>query len=139
MPKPLVIVESPAKARTIAGFLGDDYHVESSVGHIRDLPSKGLSIDVDDHFTPTYEVHASKKDPSREHSNVRPDSSEVNAKLASRLAEREAGPDVMVVSGAVRSRQNRSATASGGRVNCDGQTRGSPGDGARRDVRRGRE
>ncbi|MCB0970287.1 MAG: type I DNA topoisomerase, partial [Acidimicrobiales bacterium] len=62
MSKPLVIVESPAKARTIAGFLGDDFHVESSVGHIRDLPSKGLSIDVDDHFTPTYEVHASKKD-----------------------------------------------------------------------------
>ena len=62
MPKPLVIVESPAKARTIAGFLGDDFHVESSVGHIRDLPSKGLSIDVDDHFKPTYEVHASKKD-----------------------------------------------------------------------------
>ncbi|CAN5907426.1 type I DNA topoisomerase [soil metagenome] len=62
MPKPLVIVESPAKARTIAGFLGGDYHVESSVGHIRDLPSKGLSIDVDDHFTPTYEVHSSKKD-----------------------------------------------------------------------------
>ncbi len=62
MAKPLVIVESPAKARTIAGFLGDDYNVESSVGHIRDLPSKGLSIDVDHHFTPTYEVHASKKD-----------------------------------------------------------------------------
>ena len=62
MSKPLVIVESPAKARTIAGFLGRDYQVESSVGHIRDLPSKGLSIDVDDHFTPTYEVHASKKD-----------------------------------------------------------------------------
>ena len=62
VPKPLVIVESPAKARTIAGFLGDDFHVESSVGHIRDLPSKGLSIDVDHHFTPTYEVHASKKD-----------------------------------------------------------------------------
>ncbi|MCU1350992.1 MAG: topoisomerase [Acidimicrobiales bacterium] len=62
MVKPLVIVESPAKARTIAGFLGDDFIVESSVGHVRDLPSKGLSIDVDDHFTPTYEVHASKKD-----------------------------------------------------------------------------
>ncbi|MCU1453372.1 MAG: topoisomerase [Acidimicrobiales bacterium] len=62
MAKPLVIVESPAKARTIAGFLGGDYVVESSVGHVRDLPSKGLSIDVDDHFTPTYEVHASKKD-----------------------------------------------------------------------------
>jgi DNA topoisomerase-1 len=62
VPKPLVIVESPAKARTIAGFLGDDFHVESSVGHIRDLLSKGLSVDVDHHFTPTYEVHASKKD-----------------------------------------------------------------------------
>ncbi|MCU1358273.1 MAG: topoisomerase [Acidimicrobiales bacterium] len=62
MAKPLVIVESPAKARTIAGFLGDDFNVESSVGHIRDLPSKGLNIDVDHHFTPTYEVHASKKD-----------------------------------------------------------------------------
>ena len=62
MPKPLVIVESPAKARTIAGFLGDAYNVESSVGHIRDLPSKGLSIDTEHHFEPTYEVHASKKD-----------------------------------------------------------------------------
>ncbi|MGI8755645.1 MAG: type I DNA topoisomerase, partial [Acidimicrobiales bacterium] len=62
MAKPLVIVESPAKARTIAGFLGNDFNVESSVGHIRDLPSKGLNIDVDHHFTPTYEVHASKKD-----------------------------------------------------------------------------
>ncbi|MEO9224269.1 MAG: type I DNA topoisomerase [Acidimicrobiales bacterium] len=62
MAKPLVIVESPAKARTIAGFLGGDFHVESSVGHVRDLESKGLSIDVDDHFTPTYVVHASKKD-----------------------------------------------------------------------------
>ncbi|MFN8017052.1 MAG: type I DNA topoisomerase [Acidimicrobiales bacterium] len=62
MPKPLVIVESPAKARTIAGFLGGEFNVESSVGHIRDLPSKGLSIDVDNHFEPTYEVAASKKD-----------------------------------------------------------------------------
>jgi DNA topoisomerase-1 len=62
VPKPLVIVESPAKARTIAGFLGGEFNVESSVGHIRDLPSKGLSIDVENHFEPTYEVHASKKD-----------------------------------------------------------------------------
>ncbi|MCB1038746.1 MAG: DNA topoisomerase I, partial [Acidimicrobiales bacterium] len=62
MPKPLVIVESPAKARTIAGFLGGAFNVESSVGHIRDLPSSGLNIDVDHHFEPTYEVHASKKD-----------------------------------------------------------------------------
>ncbi len=44
MPKPLVIVESPAKARTIAGFLGDDYVVESSVGHIRDLPRSAKEI-----------------------------------------------------------------------------------------------
>ena len=58
----LVIVESPAKARTIAGFLGDDFNVESSVGHIRDLPASGLNVDVDSHFEPTYEVHASKKD-----------------------------------------------------------------------------
>ena len=62
MPKPLVIVESPAKARTIAGFLGNDFNVESSVGHIRDLPASGLNIDVEHHFEPTYEVHASKKD-----------------------------------------------------------------------------
>ena len=40
MPKSLVIVESPAKARTIAGYLGGDYAVESSVGHIRDLPDR---------------------------------------------------------------------------------------------------
>ncbi len=62
MAKPLVIVESPAKARTIAGFLGGDYVVESSVGHIRDLPPKGLGVDVDNHFTPTYEVYAGKRD-----------------------------------------------------------------------------
>jgi DNA topoisomerase-1 len=60
--KPLVIVESPAKARTIAGFLGSDYVVESSVGHIRDLPPKGLGVDVDNHFRPTYEVYAGKRD-----------------------------------------------------------------------------
>jgi DNA topoisomerase-1 len=57
-----VIVESPAKAKTIASFLGDEYVVESSVGHIRDLPSKGLSVDVDNDFKVVYEVHASKKD-----------------------------------------------------------------------------
>ena len=63
--KPLVIVESPAKARTIAGFLGDDYVVESSVGHIRDLEPKGLGVDVDNGFKPTYVVHDSKKDVMR--------------------------------------------------------------------------
>src|SRR5438046_2919570 len=54
MPKPLVIVESPAKARTISGFLGADWTVLASYGHIRDLETKGLSVDVDNHFKPTY-------------------------------------------------------------------------------------
>src|SRR5206468_47977 len=44
VPKPLVIVESPAKARTIAGFLGNDFVVESSVGHIRDLPRNAADV-----------------------------------------------------------------------------------------------
>jgi DNA topoisomerase-1 len=60
--KPLVIVESPAKAKTISQFLGDDYVVEASVGHVRDLPSKGLSIDVDADFQTEYEVNPNKKD-----------------------------------------------------------------------------
>jgi DNA topoisomerase-1 len=62
MPKPLVIVESPAKARTIEGFLGGDFTVLASMGHIRDLPAKGLSVDVDNDFKVDYEVHASKRD-----------------------------------------------------------------------------
>ena len=56
MAKPLVIVESPAKAKTISKFLGDAFDVRASVGHIADLPSKGLSIDVDNDFKPTYEL-----------------------------------------------------------------------------------
>jgi DNA topoisomerase-1 len=76
MAKPLVIVESPAKARTIAGYLGDGYVVESSIGHIRDLPRgaadvpaayKGegwarLGVDVDNGFKPLYVVAREKKD-----------------------------------------------------------------------------
>src|SRR5918995_62543 len=75
MAKPLVIVESPAKARTLARFLGKDYHVEASYGHIRDLPEsaadvpkeiKGkswgrLGVDTDGAFTPYYVVPADKK------------------------------------------------------------------------------
>ena len=57
-----MIVESPAKARTIAGFLGGDFVVESSVGHIRDLEPKGLGVDVDNGFKPTYVVHEGKRD-----------------------------------------------------------------------------
>ncbi|MGH9277391.1 MAG: type I DNA topoisomerase [Acidimicrobiales bacterium] len=76
MAKPLVIVESPAKAKTIAGYLGSDFVVESSVGHIRDLPSrptdippayKGeawarLGVDVDNGFKPLYVLLKEKKD-----------------------------------------------------------------------------
>jgi len=74
MPRKLVIVESPAKARKIQGYLGDDYEVEASVGHIRDLPQpselpadmkKGpygkFAVDVDHGFDPYYEVYADKK------------------------------------------------------------------------------
>ena len=54
--KSLVIVESPAKAKTIAKYLGDAFSVHASIGHIADLPSKGLAVDVDNGFKPTYEL-----------------------------------------------------------------------------------
>ncbi|HME68106.1 MAG TPA: toprim domain-containing protein, partial [Streptosporangiaceae bacterium] len=71
----LVIVESPSKARTIAGYLGNGYVVESSVGHIRDMPDRAaeipakyrtepwarLGVNVDDNFEPLYVVHSDKK------------------------------------------------------------------------------
>jgi DNA topoisomerase-1 len=79
MPKPLVIVESPAKARTIARFLGSEYDVESSIGHIRDLPRNAadvppaykaepwsrLGVDVDNDFKPLYVVSREKRDQVR--------------------------------------------------------------------------
>ena len=79
MPTSLVIVESPAKARTIAGFLGDDFVVESSIGHIRDLPHgasevpaayksekwSNLGVDVDNDFKPLYVVTGRAKDQVR--------------------------------------------------------------------------
>jgi DNA topoisomerase I len=61
MAKNLVIVESPAKAKTIEKFLGSDYQVESSFGHIADLPSKEIGVDVLKGFKPKYEVSADKK------------------------------------------------------------------------------
>ena len=61
MAKNLVIVESPAKAKTIEKFLGTDYQVESSYGHIADLPSKEIGVDVANGFKPKYEVSADKK------------------------------------------------------------------------------
>ena len=54
--KNLVIVESPAKARTINRYLGDDYVVTASMGHVRDLPSKKMGVDLENDFTPTYEI-----------------------------------------------------------------------------------
>ncbi len=60
--KNLVIVESPAKAKTIEKFLGPDFQVLSSMGHIRDLKKKGISIDFDANFKPEYEIPAEKKE-----------------------------------------------------------------------------
>lgn len=61
MSKNLVIVESPAKARTIEKFLGDDFVVKSSIGHIRDLPKKDMGVNVEEGFEPSYEVSPDKK------------------------------------------------------------------------------
>ncbi len=61
MAKNLVIVESPAKAKTIEKFLGSDFQVESSYGHIADLPSKEIGVDVEQGFKPKYEVSPDKK------------------------------------------------------------------------------
>lgn len=62
MSKNLVIVESPAKAKTIEGYLGKDFKVTSSMGHIRDLPKGSGAIDIENNFEPTYEVSPDKKD-----------------------------------------------------------------------------
>lgn len=62
MSKNLVIVESPAKAKTIEKILGSDFKVESSFGHIRDLVSKGMGVEIDNGFKPIYEVPKEKKD-----------------------------------------------------------------------------
>src|SRR5438094_639186 len=61
MAKNLVIVESPAKAKTIGKYLGKNYTVKASLGHVKDLPKKNLSVDVDNDFKPVYEVIEGKK------------------------------------------------------------------------------
>src|SRR5213078_4358118 len=61
MAKALVVVESPAKAKTINKYLGNDYKVMASMGHVRDLPKSKLGVDVDEGFQPSYEVIASRK------------------------------------------------------------------------------
>lgn len=60
--KALIIVESPAKMKTLKKFLGSGYSFDSSVGHIRDLPEKGFGIDIENDFTPTYEVVSGKEE-----------------------------------------------------------------------------
>jgi len=60
MSKNLVIVESPAKAKTIEGFLGKDFTVKSSFGHVRDLVKKGYGVDIEHNFKPTYEISEDK-------------------------------------------------------------------------------
>ncbi|MDO5509151.1 MAG: type I DNA topoisomerase [Weeksellaceae bacterium] len=62
MPKNLVIVESPAKAKTIENYLGKDYKVASSYGHIVDLPKKNMGIEIENNFKPIYKVSPDKKD-----------------------------------------------------------------------------
>ncbi|RLZ11962.1 type I DNA topoisomerase [Faecalibacter macacae] len=62
MSKNLVIVESPAKAKTIQGFLGNDFIVESSFGHVVDLPKKGMGIEIENDYKPVYEVTPDKQD-----------------------------------------------------------------------------
>lgn len=60
MSKNLVIVESPAKAKTIEGFLGEEFTVKSSFGHVRDLAKKGLGVDIENNFIPNYEISPDK-------------------------------------------------------------------------------
>src|SRR5687768_8548141 len=61
MAKALVVVESPAKAKTINKYLGKNYKVIASMGHVRDLPKSKLGVDVDEGFEPSYEIIASRK------------------------------------------------------------------------------
>jgi len=66
MAKNLVIVESPAKAKTIEGFLGKDFKVKSSMGHVRDLTKEKNGVDIENNFKPMYEVSPEKKDVVKE-------------------------------------------------------------------------
>jgi DNA topoisomerase I len=77
MARPLVIVESPAKAKSIAKFLGAGFDVRASIGHVADLPSKGLAVDVNDQFKPTYELTLRGKDVIKELKGLLKDASEL--------------------------------------------------------------
>src|SRR5581483_8087500 len=77
MAKSLVIVESPSKAKTINKYLGKDFKVLASVGHIKDLPKKGLGVDIENNFEPTYEVMPGKEKVVREIKEAAKDAEQV--------------------------------------------------------------
>ena len=77
MAKALVVVESPAKAKTINKYLGRNYKVVASMGHVRDLPKSKLGVDVEDGFEPSYEVIASRKKVLKELKDAAKDASEI--------------------------------------------------------------
>ena len=57
----LIVVESPTKAKTLSRFLGEDYQIEASMGHIKDLPKSKLGVDLEKNFLPDYQVIEGKK------------------------------------------------------------------------------
>ena len=77
MAKALVVVESPAKAKTINKYLGRNYKVVASMGHVRDLPKSKLGVDVEDGFEPSYEVIASRKKVLKELKDAAKDAAEI--------------------------------------------------------------
>ncbi|WP_234734077.1 type I DNA topoisomerase [Tellurirhabdus bombi] len=77
MPKNLVIVESPAKAKTIEGYLGKDFTVKSSFGHVRDLPKDDMAIDVKNGFRPVYEISPEKRQVISELKKIAKESEEI--------------------------------------------------------------
>jgi DNA topoisomerase-1 len=77
MAKALVVVESPAKAKTINKYLGSNYKVVASMGHVRDLPKSKLGVDIEDGFEPSYEVIASRKKVLKDLKDAAKDASEI--------------------------------------------------------------
>src|ERR1700737_1024609 len=93
MAKALVVVESPAKAKTINKYLGRDYKVLASMGHIRDLPKSRLGVDVDNDFAEQYESLLSRKKVIKELKDAAKDASEIYvATDPDREGEAIAGP-----------------------------------------------
>ena len=77
MAKSLVVVESPAKAKTINKYLGRNYKVIASMGHVRDLPKSKLGVEIDEGFEPSYEVIASRKKVIKELKDAAKDATEI--------------------------------------------------------------